>query len=838
MVEMKKVGSVKGRIEHYLFSIAISLLLLLIGSLQQDAIAQDAPAPPPAAAPAAAPENAAAAPATAGSIVVEDAASAPSEDTPPAPKYGPNGELLISVNFISTPIERVVADISKKSQASVIGRGKTAGQRVSVNARNESVERVLDKLVNSQANWLWQKTKGRSNSYEIWDTESYKVEVLPKEVRQKVFQPRDIPAEEVNKAIAGMLTEGIGTSSFDPRSNKVIVTDLPTVLEIIQRLIDQIDVKLYTRVFSIEHADVNTIAEKLTNLKSAAAPNPEVDERTRQIIVRDRLEIVSQMASLVETLDIGPEMRVYDLNNIGVESEHNEAIQEAVEELITEGAYLKINEASARMIVQDVPSVHEKIEAVLAAFDQPQKQVNVEMEVVETYLQEGFEYSIDYNFSQDMFASVLDGLITVPQGKSTDSNSILGYRNLSQEFPYASGGSTGLDVNHLSSHWFIKLHALQQDGKARILQQPRVLIKNKNTVTFRVGNRLPYMTGGYGSGYTNSSGQWVNSSGGNVQFIDDGLELEVTPTITNNGMIEIDVTVNNRKATLTTIKYQGDENTAPETKTQELGTTLMVPSGETRVIGGLITETEAEARGGIPYLYKIPKIGPLLFGSVKKPLSDNMRKNLLIFITPTVVVDKPGDLMRYKGRVLSGENEDISAELAPYADSLNGYTETDVVPMQVPMQFDSSQQDDTGMTSTDVPTSNEKEWSPDENSLKSIDSSESIDDFQSGASSFESLPRVNVADGSTSGALSAYQSAIKGPSGSLTSTDTSTQQQNASPTTNRNWAPPEMMTPPLNLGNAGPQIQIQQSSDRSRNNSGNSPSFRITSAPPSSESRR
>ncbi len=752
---------------HAMLRNACQLFVVLIFCLLSfDIMSQNAPPPAPPGAPVtpAAPAD------SSGTIIVEESAS--EDEAPPAPKYGPNGELLIRVNFISTPIERVVADISKKSGASIISRGKTAGQRVSVNAKDESVERVLDKLTNSQSNWLWTKAQGKSNTYEIWDSDSYKLEVLPKMVRQKVFQPREIPAEEVNKAIQPMLTEGIGTSSFDPRSNKVIVTDLPRVLELIQRMLDQIDVKLYTRVFYIEHADVNSIAEKLGNVKSSAAPAPEVDERTRQIIVKDRLEIVSQMASLVETLDIGPEMRVYDLNNIGIENEHVEDLEDAISELVTEGAYYKINSAAAKLIVQDVPSVHEKIEAVLAAFDQPQKQVNVEMEVVETYLEEGFEYSVDYNFSNDLFAAALDGLLSgVPYGSGVKTDGNLGFLNISHEFPAASGGSSGLDINYLSSHWFIKLHALQEDGKARVLQQPRVLVKNKDTVIFRVGNRLPYMTGGYGSTYNSSTGTYTNS-GGNVQFIDDGLELEVTPIISNNGMIEIDLTVNNRKAELKTITYQSQDNTAPQTKTQELGTTLLIPSGETRVVGGLIQESEAETHGGIPYLVKIPKIGPLLFGKVSKPRTDNLRKNLLIFITPTVVVDKPGDLLKYQGRVIQAREKDFDKLETSLADASASFenTPSDMTPNQVPLPFwdnDTYSTDyvSNASTTTEKPDNAQPTWPTD-----SSDSSESIDDYKSEIS-FEDLPHVIVDDGVTTGALASIEPTIKGPSGNLTSTD-------------------------------------------------------------------
>jgi type II secretory pathway component GspD/PulD (secretin) len=328
----------------------------------------------------------------------EDTA-APTETTDAeggAPRVSAPGN--VSGAFSST-IEFVTGRLSQQTGSNIVARGKTLGQRVNLIVRDIPLERALDQVVAQKPNWLWHKPEDQPNTYEIWDQESFRTEVLPRNVRQKVFIPREITAEEAHKAITGILTPNIGVASFDPRSNKLIVTDLPYVLELVQRLLEAIDVKFITRVFYIAHADVGEMAEKLSNLKSPAAPAPEVDARTHQIIVRDRLDIIRQMELLVETLDIGPELRIYDLNTLGWDGIGRDEIDELVSQIITPDALYQINVQAGKLLVEDIPEVHEKIEKILAAIDQPPKQVLIQCEIIETSFQEGFNWTIDYTFS-------------------------------------------------------------------------------------------------------------------------------------------------------------------------------------------------------------------------------------------------------------------------------------------------------------------------------------------------------------------------------------------------------------------------------------------------------
>ena len=716
-----------------------------------------------------------------------DAGAPPAPGPDEAAPTGPGGERLVSANHVEAQIDRAVSDIARKSGKTIIARGKTSGQRVTVMARNEPIERVLDKLVNSKPNWLWYKPDGKADTYEIWDQESFKAEVLPTRVRQKVFTLREINAEEAFKAIQGSLTPNLGAASFDPRSNKVLVTDLPYVLEFVQRLIDQIDVKFITRVFYIQHADVGTIAEKLSNLKSPAAPTPETDERTRQIIVRDRLDVIRQMDLLVETLDVGPEMRVYDLNNLGYQGDGMQDVEDAIQDILTPNAYFKINYKSGKMIVQDVPEVQEKIEAILSSFDQPAKQVMLQVEIIETVFQNGFDYSIDYTISQDLFSAVIDGLAPgVPKGSQPINPTNLGFLNFQEEFPIASVGSGGVNAQYLTKNAFFKLKAAMSDTRTRVLQQPQTIVKNQEEAIFSVGERLPYFTGG-NNGYVNSStGQYNGSYGGNVQFVQSGLDLSVRPTINNNGLVEMQVDVVNNTATIKNdILYQGQANSAPEVKNQEIQTVMIVPSGETRVMGGLVKEGMAETRKGVPYLTKIPVVGPLLFGSVTRPDTDNGRANLLLFITPTIINEKPQEMLKYRGRAIASvrdaDREDKYPKPAPTL------SDTQIEPIPVPVAVPARPGKGNGSTdsyrkavneavapmpeASPAPTPATEDWAP-PSEPELLPSSDALNGDQASgapdANGLTDIRRIRIEDKVETGALSRVPTSIQGPRGNLT----------------------------------------------------------------------
>lgn len=579
--------------------------------------------------------------------------------TPPSPTG------LVRLSRSNRPIEEVLSEISRLTGKTVTARGRALGQPVTVIFRDVPVEQAVTQIAAQRPGLLVYRPEDQPNTFEIWDQESYRAEVLPRLVRQKVFVPREITAEEASRAIQGVLTANIGSVAFDPRSNKVIVTDLPYVLELCQRLIEQIDVKFITRVFYISHADVTSIADKLRNLKSSAAPDPEVDERTHQIIIRDRLEVIRQMELLVETLDIGPDIRVYDLNNIGFEGTDVEELRTALDRVVTRDAFYQINPRSGKLLLEDVPEVHEKVEKILQTLDAPAKQVLLQAEIVETQFNEGLNYGIDYTLSDELFGAVVDGLTgrtvgaaagavtspgRIPVGSGTVDRKTLGFVDWRREFPITRVSGEGISSQLLMKNAFISLRAAMRDSRTRVLQQPRVIVENQKETRLNIGQNIPYFTGGFINNNNNINSGF--NSGPQQQNLTVGLELNIRPTILNSGMVQMEVQLTNSTPIIQTQVFAGQEFTGVGSNEQTIETTLRIPSGETRVIGGLVTDNKSENIGGVPGLVRIPVVGPILFGSYDRNFDDNRRRNLLIFLTPTVVEENPTDLVRFKGRIM------------------------------------------------------------------------------------------------------------------------------------------------------------------------------------------
>ncbi|MBM3335409.1 hypothetical protein FJY63_12175, partial [Candidatus Sumerlaeota bacterium] len=178
----------------------------------------------------------------------------------------------------------------------------------------------------------------------------------------------------------------------------------------------------------------------------------------------------------------------------------------------------------------------------------------------------------------------------------------------------------------------------------RVLAQPRILVKNREIGAFTDGGTMSYATTTYYGGGYGGYGQYNQGGyGGYVPSvapgsIPTGVNLMVEPTVMNNGLIEIHVTLDNVSGTRNPTKLAGQDYDLVDTTNQNIDTTLVIPDGQTRMIGGMIENRETESTQGIPYLKDIPFIGPIVFG--KKTQDPISRRTLLMFISPTVVQEE------------------------------------------------------------------------------------------------------------------------------------------------------------------------------------------------------
>ena len=162
----------------------------------------------------------------------------------------------------------------------------------------------------------------------------------------------------------------------------------------------------------------------------------------------------------------------------------------------------------------------------------------------------------------------------------------------------------------------LELSALEADGKGKIISSPRVLTEDKMVAVVEQGVELPY--------------QIATSSGAtSIAFRKANLRLEVTPQITPDGNVVLEVDVNKDS--------KGDDTRAGfAINTQHLKTRVMVENGGTVVLGGIYQQVENNTENKVPFLGDIPVLGYLF----KTTARTNNKTELLVFITPKIVADK------------------------------------------------------------------------------------------------------------------------------------------------------------------------------------------------------
>ena len=296
-----------------------------------------------------------------------------------------------------------------------------------------------------------------------------------------------------------------------------------------------------------------------------------------------------------------------------------------------------------QLFVSDIPSKLEEIQMLIGKIDIPVRQVLIEARIV----------IADDNFGRSLGAKLgatdLRGLRGGVPGWSVGGNNrvtvggnmnAVGAQTLQVDVDDVNFNDTtfvslpaigqnsynpatfALSLFGANSNRFLNLEisALEADGKGKVVSSPRVITSDQTKALIEQGTELPY--------------QVATSSGAtSLQFRKANLKLEVTPQITPEGSVILDVDVN--KDSVGQATAAGFAIDTKHVKTQ-----VLVENGGTVVIGGIFEQTDRTDTTKVPFLGDIPVLGHLF----KTTSKSSERTELLIFLTPKVVTDRNGAL--------------------------------------------------------------------------------------------------------------------------------------------------------------------------------------------------
>jgi type IV pilus assembly protein PilQ len=283
-----------------------------------------------------------------------------------------------------------------------------------------------------------------------------------------------------------------------------------------------------------------------------------------------------------------------------------------------------------QLFVSDIPSKLEEITALIGRIDVPVRQVLIEARIVEADDTFGRALGVKLgavDLTRPQRAGVtIGGNYTAVGAQTGQVATPIDFENTQMiNLPAnvsglggATAASFALSLFNASANRFLNLElsALEADGKGKIVSSPRVITADQVEALIEQGEELPY--------------QAATSSGAtNIQFRKANLALKVTPQITPEGNVILDVDVNKDSVGRSTVAGFAID-------TKHVKTQVLVENGGTVVIGGIFTQTERNQVNKVPLLGDIPVVGNLF----KNNSRSSNRTELLIFITPKIVTDR------------------------------------------------------------------------------------------------------------------------------------------------------------------------------------------------------
>nr|WP_309596260.1 type IV pilus secretin PilQ [Moraxella osloensis] len=301
--------------------------------------------------------------------------------------------------------------------------------------------------------------------------------------------------------------------------------------------------------------------------------------------------------------------------------------------LLTDRGTVTIDTRTNTLIVKDTAETISNIRDLISKIDIAVKQVMIEARIVsatDTFSKEiGVKWGIlsqgaasNRNLLVGGNLSTIDNLKTYTTATNADGTTYPVYsgltaaNNLSVNLGATNAaGSIAFGLLSISDLLLdLELSAMQADNKGEVISSPKVLTADKQTARIMSGTQIPYQEAS-ASGATSTS------------FIEAALSLEVTPNITPEGRIGMDLSIENGSPTII--------NGATAVSKDSIKTNVVVDDGQTVVLGGVFKNTLGNDVTKIPFLGDLPYVDRFF----KRTSKTNNKQELLIFVTPKLVND-------------------------------------------------------------------------------------------------------------------------------------------------------------------------------------------------------
>lgn len=285
--------------------------------------------------------------------------------------------------------------------------------------------------------------------------------------------------------------------------------------------------------------------------------------------------------------------------------------------IVTEDGGVSLDAADEARIVADktnnslmimaTESTYQQILEAVKRIDVMPMQVQVEASIMEVSLSDSLQYGLQWYFkNSNLLGQVGGGLVS------------LGGVAGGAGFSYSLSDATGALQNIINT--------LAKQSRVRVLSSPSILVLDNQPAEIRVGDQLPIET-------KTSSGTTASGDVYTYQYKDTGVSLKVTPHVNSSGLVKMEI-----QQDVTDLGERDSVNKQPTFMQRSIKSSIVVQSGETIVLGGLIRENKTDSKQGVPILGDVPIVGKLF----STEGGTSTRTELLVLITPTAIKDQSG----------------------------------------------------------------------------------------------------------------------------------------------------------------------------------------------------
>ena len=496
--------------------------------------------------------------------------------------------------------------------------------------------------------------------------------IVGDEMVTRIIEVKNVTVRELVPLLRQLSDQAGGgnVTNYDP-ANVIMLTGTAATVNRLVKIIERVDRAgdQDVEIIKLHYASAGEmvrIIEAMNKPTGGKAGQPTflipkivADDRSNSVIVSGEVKARERVIRLVKRLDSELETsgntRVYYLKYSKAE-DLVKVLGGVSKTIASEGAKgqsksnsksktetsIESHESTNSLVITGQPDMLRSLESVIRQLDVPRAQVHIEAIIVEVFETDGVQLGVQWYNEQGAFTQFTNGPVpvsslaaagkaaegekasqttitsadgTVTQSNNPDTNG--DFTLLAQLLGSVSGGMFGI----MKNDWGAIVQAVSSDSNSNILATPSITTLDNEEAYFLVGQEVPIITGSQTGSNNSNPFQTVDRQ-------EVGIKLLVTPQINEGNSVQL--TIEQEVSSVS-----GATGVDISINKREIKTTVMVESGATVVLGGLIDEDVQESVQKVPLLGDIPFIGHLF----KSTSNSTRKRNLMVFLRPTIISD-------------------------------------------------------------------------------------------------------------------------------------------------------------------------------------------------------